>query len=93
VEKIAYRPEALTKVPFTYCPGCLHGVAHRLVAEAIDEHGLINQMTGVAPVGCSVFAYKFFNMGYGRSCSWPGSGCGYRHQTGSSGYARLHLSG
>jgi 2-oxoglutarate ferredoxin oxidoreductase subunit beta len=36
-------------------------VAHRLVAEAIDEHGLINQMMGVAPVGCSVFAYKFFN--------------------------------
>jgi len=61
VQVIATRPEALTDVPFTYCPGCLHGVAHRLVAEAIDEHGLINQMMGVAPVGCSVFAYKFFN--------------------------------
>ena len=61
MQVIATRPEALTDVPFTYCPGCLHGVAHRLVAEAIDEHGLINQMMGVAPVGCSVFAYKFFN--------------------------------
>nr|HPI24899.1 thiamine pyrophosphate-dependent enzyme [Candidatus Cloacimonadota bacterium] len=61
MEKIAYRPESLTKTPFTYCPGCLHGVAHRLIAEAIEEQGLTNQMSGVAPVGCSVFAYKFFN--------------------------------
>ncbi len=61
MEVIAKRPEALTKTPFTYCPGCLHGVAHRLIAEAIEEQGLINKMMGVAPVGCSVFAYKFFN--------------------------------
>ena len=61
MEVIAKRPESLTKTPFTYCPGCLHGVAHRLIAEAVDEYGLINQMAGVAPVGCSVFAYKFFN--------------------------------
>jgi len=61
VEKIANRPQSLTQTPFTYCPGCLHGVAHRLIAEAVDEQGLINQMMGVAPVGCSVFAYKFFN--------------------------------
>jgi 2-oxoglutarate ferredoxin oxidoreductase subunit beta len=61
METIAKRPESLTKTPFTYCPGCLHGVAHRLIAEAIEEFGLTNQMTGVAPVGCSVFAYKFFN--------------------------------
>lgn len=61
MEIIAKRPESLTATPFTYCPGCLHGVAHRLIAEAIDELGLVNQMTGVAPVGCSVFAYKFFN--------------------------------
>jgi 2-oxoglutarate ferredoxin oxidoreductase subunit beta len=61
MEVIAKRPESLTKTPFTYCPGCLHGVAHRLIAEAIDELGLVNSMAGVAPVGCSVFAYKFFN--------------------------------
>jgi 2-oxoglutarate ferredoxin oxidoreductase subunit beta len=61
MEVIATRPKSLTKTPFTYCPGCLHGVAHRLIAEAIDELGLINQMAGVAPVGCSVFAYKFFD--------------------------------
>lgn len=58
---IAKRPNSLREVSFTYCPGCLHGVAHRLIAEAIDELGLNDIMTGVAPVGCSVFAYKFFN--------------------------------
>lgn len=61
MEIIATRPESLTSTPFTYCPGCLHGVAHRLIAEAIDELGIINTACGVAPVGCSVFAYKFFN--------------------------------
>jgi 2-oxoglutarate ferredoxin oxidoreductase subunit beta len=61
MEVIATRPKSLRDVSFTYCPGCLHGVAHRLIAEAVDELGLINQMTGVAPVGCSVFAYKFFD--------------------------------
>ena len=61
MEIIAQRPEALTKVPFHYCPGCMHGVAHRLIAEAIDENGLINQIAGVAPVGCAVFAYNYFN--------------------------------
>lgn len=61
MEVIAKRPNSLTETPFTYCPGCLHGVAHRLIAESIEELGLTNMMTGVAPVGCSVFAYKFFN--------------------------------
>ncbi len=61
MEVIASRPKSLTDLQFTYCPGCLHGVAHRLVAEAIDELGIQNTATGVAPVGCSVFAYKFFD--------------------------------
>ncbi|HPM01169.1 MAG TPA: thiamine pyrophosphate-dependent enzyme [Candidatus Cloacimonadota bacterium] len=58
---IAKRPDSLRELGFTYCPGCLHGVAHRLIAEAVDELGLKDVMTGVAPVGCSVFAYKFFD--------------------------------
>ncbi|MDP8232757.1 MAG: thiamine pyrophosphate-dependent enzyme [Candidatus Zophobacter franzmannii] len=61
MEVIATRPKSLTDLQFTYCPGCLHGVAHRLVAECIDELGIQNTATGVAPVGCSVFAYKFFD--------------------------------
>ncbi len=46
---------------FHYCPGCQHGVAHRLIAEAVVELGLDDNIIGVAPVGCSVFAYKYFN--------------------------------
>lgn len=61
MQVVATRPKSLTNVQFTYCPGCLHGVAHRLIAEAIDELELKDIMTGVAPVGCSVFAYKFFD--------------------------------
>ncbi|MCT4541908.1 MAG: thiamine pyrophosphate-dependent enzyme [Vallitalea sp.] len=55
------KPNALTETPFHYCPGCTHGIIHRLVAEAIDELGIIDKAIGVAPVGCSVFAYKYFN--------------------------------
>lgn len=55
------RPHALTDVPFHYCPGCTHGIVHRLVAEVLDELGLENQAVGIAPVGCSVFAYNYFN--------------------------------
>ncbi len=61
MEVIAQRPKALRDIQFTYCPGCLHGVAHRLIAEAIDELEIGNKVMGVAPVGCSVFAYKFFD--------------------------------
>jgi 2-oxoglutarate/2-oxoacid ferredoxin oxidoreductase subunit beta len=55
------RPESLTERPTTYCPGCTHGVAHRLIAEVLDEMGLRDNTIGVAPVGCSVFAYNYFN--------------------------------
>ncbi|MEN6524071.1 MAG: thiamine pyrophosphate-dependent enzyme [Anaerolineaceae bacterium] len=61
-EKTIYsRPESLTTTPTHYCPGCTHGVAHRLIAEVIDEMGLREKTIGVAPVGCSVFAYNYFN--------------------------------
>ena len=55
------RPEALAEFPTHYCPGCTHGVAHRLIAEVIDEMGLREKAIGVAPVGCSVFAYNYFD--------------------------------
>ncbi|MEJ5229297.1 MAG: thiamine pyrophosphate-dependent enzyme [Pseudothermotoga sp.] len=55
-------PEALSKKPFTYCPGCHHGIVHRLVAEVIDELKIREKTVIVAPVGCSVFAYEFFNV-------------------------------
>ena len=54
------RPKALTNVPFHYCPGCTHGIVHRLVAEVIDELDIQGKTIGVAPVGCAVFAYNYF---------------------------------
>jgi 2-oxoglutarate/2-oxoacid ferredoxin oxidoreductase subunit beta len=55
------RPESLTDTPTHYCPGCTHGVAHRLIAEVMDEMGIRGETIGVAPVGCSVFAYNYFD--------------------------------
>jgi len=55
------RPHALCDVPLHYCPGCTHGIVHRLVAEVIDELGVEGKTVGIAPVGCSVFAYNYFN--------------------------------
>ena len=54
------KPHALTDVPLHYCPGCTHGIVHRLVAEAIDELGIEVRTIGIAPVGCSVMAYDYF---------------------------------
>ena len=55
------RPHALADVSTHYCPGCTHGIIHRLVAEAIDALGVEGKTIGVAPVGCSVMAYNYFN--------------------------------
>ncbi|MFC4803919.1 thiamine pyrophosphate-dependent enzyme [Filifactor villosus] len=55
------RTEALVDVPTHYCPGCTHGIIHKIVAEVIEEMGLTGKAIGVAPVGCSVLAYKYFN--------------------------------
>ncbi|MEW6568713.1 MAG: thiamine pyrophosphate-dependent enzyme [Chloroflexota bacterium] len=65
VEMLVYeRPESLRRVHTHYCPGCTHGVAHRLIAEVIDEMGVRESTIGIAPVGCSVFAYNYFNMDF-----------------------------
>ncbi len=58
------RPPALAETVTHYCPGCTHGIIHRLVAEVLDELGVSGQTIGVAPVGCSVFAYNYFNLDF-----------------------------
>lgn len=63
-EIVYQRPESFTDVHTHYCPGCTHGTAHRLVAEVIDEMNLREETIGVAPVGCSVFAYNYFQMDF-----------------------------
>ena len=55
------RPNALCDTPTHYCPGCTHGIIHRLVAEVIDEMGIEGETVGVCPVGCAVMAYDYFN--------------------------------
>ena len=55
------RPDSLANVATHYCPGCTHGVAHRLIAEVLDEMQIREKTIGVAPVGCSVFAYNYFD--------------------------------
>ena len=58
------RPRSLSDVPTHYCPGCLHGVIHRVVAEVIDELGIRERTIGVASVGCSVLAYDYFDIDF-----------------------------
>lgn len=58
---VAGYPDSLTEKSFHYCPGCTHGIIHRLVAEAMDELGVREETIGIAPVGCSVLAYEYFN--------------------------------
>ncbi len=61
MKKIFSRPKSLTEKPTHYCPGCGHGIVHRLIAEAIDELDVREKTIGVAPVGCAVLAYDYFN--------------------------------
>ncbi|TWT44109.1 2-oxoglutarate oxidoreductase subunit KorB [Phycisphaerae bacterium RAS1] len=60
LECVFQRPASMTDKPLHYCPGCTHGIIHRLVAEMVDEFGLLEKTVGVCPVGCSVFAYEYF---------------------------------
>jgi len=61
------RPESLTQAVTHYCPGCTHGIIHRLVAEALDELGVRERTIGVASVGCSVLAYNYFNCDFAQA--------------------------
>ena len=61
MKTVFQKPAALTDAPLHYCPGCTHGIIHRLVAEAIDALGIEGKTVGVAPVGCAVMAYDYFS--------------------------------
>jgi len=59
-EQVVYkRPESLRDMPTHYCPGCTHGIAHRILAEVLDELGVRERTIGVSPVGCAVLAYQY----------------------------------
>ncbi len=62
-EKVVYqRPESLSDGPTHYCPGCTHGLIHKLIGEVIDELGIREKTISVSPVGCAVFLYKYFEL-------------------------------
>ena len=62
-ENVVYqKPELLNDVPMHYCPGCSHGVVHKLVAEVIADMGMEEKAVGVSPVGCAVFAYRYIDI-------------------------------
>jgi 2-oxoglutarate ferredoxin oxidoreductase subunit beta len=68
------KPAALSDAKFTYCPGCHHGIITRLVAEVLDELGILERTVGIAPVGCAVFLDRFFHCDFvqaahGRACA------------------------
>ncbi|MBU0997738.1 MAG: hypothetical protein KKE16_06830 [Firmicutes bacterium] len=68
------KTKGLTDKKLSYCPGCTHGIVHKLVGETLEELGMIGDAIGVASVGCSVFSYEFFNCDmqqapHGRACA------------------------
>ena len=75
MNEIVYRKsKGLTAAPLSYCPGCTHGIVHKLVAEALVELGVLEKAVGIASVGCSVLSYNFFNCdmvqaAHGRACA------------------------
>jgi hypothetical protein len=85
--RIFEKTDGLTEKQFHYCPGCTHGIIHRLVAEVLEELDVLGETIGIAPVGCSVLAYDYFNCdmqeaAHGRAPALPPA---------LSGYARIIL--
>ncbi len=62
MNKVFSRPTCLKDKPFRYCPGCGHGILHRIIAETVDHLGVRDRTIGIAPVGCAVFAYDYLDM-------------------------------
>lgn len=81
MQKIFSRTKGLTDVPFHYCPGCTHGIIHRLIGEVLEELEIIEETIGVAPVGCAGFCLDFF------SCDFVGAAHG-RAQAVATGIKR-----
>jgi len=72
--KVFERPKSLTDARFTYCPGCHHGIITRIIGDAMDELDIADRTVGIAPVGCSVFAYLWYKadsqqVAHGRACA------------------------
>jgi 2-oxoglutarate ferredoxin oxidoreductase subunit beta len=60
--KVAGKPALMNDTPMHYCPGCSHGVVHKLIAEVIEEMGVEEKTVGICPVGCAVIAYRYVDI-------------------------------
>ena len=93
-EQIVYqRPQSMADISTHYCPGCTHGIAHRLVSEVLDEMGIREKTIGVASVGCSAFAYNYFDCDFVQAPHGQSPGHGYRDQTRPSRPGGFYLPG
>lgn len=81
MQKVFGRPKGLTELPFHYCPGCTHGIIHRLIGEVMEELDIVGDTIGVAPVGCAGFSLDFF------ACDFVGAAHG-RAQAVATGIKR-----
>ncbi len=80
-ENLVYKkPTLMNDTPMHYCPGCSHGVVHKLVAEVIEEMGMEDKTVGVCPVGCAVFAYRYLDIDWQEAAHGRATCCGYGHQ-------------
>ena len=76
-ENLVYKkPELMNDVQMHYCPGCSHGVVHKLVAEVIEEMGMEDKAVGVSPVGCAVFAYRYLDIDWQEAAHGRASAAG-----------------
>ncbi len=95
-ENLVYKkPTLMNDNPMHYCPGCSHGVVHKLIAEVIEEMGMEDKTIGVSPVGCAVFAYNYLDIdwqeaAHGRA---PAPSRSYRHQAFMARTSGIYLPG
>jgi 2-oxoglutarate ferredoxin oxidoreductase subunit beta len=88
-ENLVYKkPTLMNDNPMHYCPGCSHGVVHKLIAEVIEEMGMEDKTIGVSPVGCAVFAYNYLDIDWQEAASRS-----YRHQAFMARTSGIYLPG
>ena len=92
-ENLVYKkPTLMNDNAMHYCPGCSHGVVHKLIAEVIEEMGMEDKTVGISPVGCAVFAYNYLDIDWqeaARTCAC----CGNCRETPMAGPSRFHIPG
>ena len=93
-ENLVYqKPRLLNDNPMHYCPGCSHGVVHKLIAEVIEEMGMAEKAVGISPVGCAVFMYNYLDIDCQEAAHGRAPCPGHRHQTPVARPAGVHLPG